>query len=244
MTHLVRALSDEKETVVFFTGAGMSTESGLPDFRSAERGLWGAIDPMEVASIEALNERAESFFQFYQMRIEAATAVEPNEGHAVLSRWQRSGSCDAIITQNVDGFHTIARCPTVHELHGTLHTVRCSRCDTVYPNTTFAEANFQCEACGHALRPNVVLFGERLPETPYLRSVEAAERATTFVVLGSSLTVSPANDLPRLAKTTGAYLIIVNYDETPLDAIADEVIRDESITDYLCRVDRSWRDEK
>lgn len=236
MTYLIDALQNDEEYIVFFTGAGMSTESGLPDFRSANDGLWGKIDPAQVASVDAMNRQVEQFFEFYKMRIDAVNDVQPNKGHYILSDWQKRGYIHDIITQNVDGFHTTAGCKRVHELHGTLLTVRCSHCEKQFPNTTFAEADFHCDECEHPLRPNVVLFGEMLPEKPFNESLIAAQSATTFVVLGSSLTVSPANQFPLIAKESGAHLIIVNRDETPFDSFADEVIQDQTINEYLLHV--------
>jgi NAD-dependent deacetylase len=149
---------------------------------------------------------------------------EPNDGHRVVADWQRRGLVSTVITQNVDGFHSLAGARNVLELHGTLANVRCDRCAEERPATTFlAAAGLAC-ACGGKMRPGVVLFGEALPTDTLRAAWTAAERAPLFIVLGSSLAVAPANLLPELAVGRGAPLVIVNRDPTPLDRMATLVI--------------------
>ena len=200
---------------VIFTGAGMSTESGLPDFRSAG-GLWRNRRFEELASRESLAHSYDDFVAFYRWRIQMLTEHEPHAGHRVLADWQLRGLVSAIVTQNVDGYHTSAGARDVMELHGTLRLCRCETCHTEVAATEFLAPKGEACACGGRRRPNVVLFGEMLPEAALSAAVEASRRARLFIVLGSSLLVSPANMLPELALGAGAPLVIVNRDPTPL----------------------------
>lgn len=227
-------LKDSKHTVVF-TGAGMSTESGLPDFRSANQGMWKQKDPSKVASIQALNENAEEFIDFYHKRVLGLREFGPHKGHAILAEWQQKGFIRSIITQNVDGFHQMAGSENVAELHGTLQKFHCHACGTSFSSEDFTKGRHHCK-CGGQLRPSVVLFGEMLPEEPFEMAYDASAEADLFIVLGSSLTVSPANQFPLIAKDHGSKLVIVNQEPTPLDSEADEVVNDRQIGDVL----REW----
>ncbi|WP_153721928.1 NAD-dependent deacylase [Sporosarcina cascadiensis] len=233
---LADLLKESKHTIVY-TGAGMSTESGLPDFRSAKTGMWEMEDPAKVASVDALNQQFEQFFQFYKQRVLAAKEAGPHEGHRILSKWEEQGLISGIITQNVDGFHTMAGSENVMELHGTLREVHCESCGKVYGNERYEQDEFYCE-CGGKLRPSVVLFGEMLPEEAFLQSVFESEKADLFIVLGSSLTVSPANQFPMLAKENGAKLVIINMEPTSMDYLADLVINERKIGEVLREADR------
>ncbi len=208
--------------IVIFTGAGMSTESGLPDFRS-ETGIWKDIDPTQLASVEAMEMGGDEFFSFYRDRIETLMKVKPNQGHYILAEWERKKIIAGIITQNVDGLHHRAGSKNVAELHGNLREVKCRRCQKIFPASLFLE-NRQCHECGGRLRPCVVLFGEMLPVEGLTKSEDLMKECDLFIVLGSSLQVSPANWFPRDAKTAGAELVIVNKTPTPLDELADLVI--------------------
>jgi NAD-dependent deacetylase len=230
---LAHAIAASKETVVF-TGAGMSTESGLPDFRSSN-GLWGKYRSEDLASVDALNRNFESFAAFYRQRIATLGEVRPNKGHLILAEWEKRGLVSAIITQNVDGLHHAAGSTVVHELHGTLREVRCQKCGHVRPASTYADET-ACGQCGGRMRPAVVLFGEMLPEEALSESVKLASSCSLFLVLGSSLTVSPANMLPEQAKRHGAALYIVNNTPTHLDDLADAVAK-ASIGEMLAAVD-------
>ena len=252
-------LLDAHRPAVVFTGAGMSTESGLPDFRStnlgtlggfpnppallrgeqsspaphASGGLWKQNRRFEeLASVEALETDYDEHVAFYRWRIEMLAGHEPNDGHRVVADWQRRGLVGTVITQNVDGFHTRAGAEGVLELHGTLANVRCNRCGSERPAAEFLDAAGLACACGGKRRPGVVLFGEALPEATLRAAQTAAQRASLFLVLGSSLMVSPANLLPQAAVLRGAPLVIINRDPTPLDRIATLVIN-ESIGETL-----------
>jgi NAD-dependent deacetylase len=230
---LARALIGSRSTVVF-TGAGMSTESGLPDFRSSD-GLWGKFRPEELASTEALNRNFDNFVTFYRSRIDSMGGVKPNRGHEILAEWEGKGLLEAVVTQNVDGLHQAAGSENVLELHGTLRRVRCQACGTEYPAGDYASRT-DCAKCGGKLRPAVVLFGEMLPEDALSESMRLSASCSLFIVLGSSLAVSPANMMPERAKRGGGALYIINRTPTPLDGIADGVIR-ASIGEVLSAVD-------
>ena len=169
---LARLLKEAKYTVVF-TGAGMSTESGLPDFRSARTGLWNKVDPTRLASIDALENNREEFIQFYHKRLQAIHDYKPHAGHEILGKWEKAGLVHAIITQNVDGFTSKQGEECNGIANGTLRTVHCHTCGARYLNQEFIDGTFHCE-CGGFLRPSVVLFGEMLPYD----AIETAETET------------------------------------------------------------------
>lgn len=217
---------------VLLTGAGMSTESGLPDFRSSNDGLWKKKDPMKLASTEALNNNVHEFFDFYRHRVLGLKECGPHEGHEILAEWEAQGLLQTIITQNIDGFHQQAGSKRVEEIHGTLQQVHCQTCGVSSDSEKYLTDEYAC-SCGGVLRPSVVLFGEMLPEDTLVRSMEESEKADLFIVLGSSLTVTPANQFPLIAKESGAQLVIINMDPTPMDMYADLVINDRKIGDVL-----------
>ncbi|MBM4761797.1 NAD-dependent protein deacylase [Bacillus sp. B15-48] len=233
---LKNSLNKSNYTVVF-TGAGMSTESGLPDFRSANKGLWKQKDPSKLASTAALNHHVEDFIAFYRERVLSVKAYQPNQGHHILAKWEQSGRIQSIITQNVDGFHQSAGSQRVAELHGTLRTIHCQSCGTVYDSEEYVKKEYYCK-CGGVLRPSVVLFGETLPEEAFQFAFEEANKAELFIVMGSSLTVSPANQFPLIAKENGAKLVIINMEPTDFDMYADEVINGMEIGKVLVELDQ------
>ena len=211
--------------VTIFTGAGMSTASGLPDFRSAKQGLWGKIDPMTVATTNCLRTNYDKFREFYKMRLDGLNGVLPNRGHYIIADLEKQGKLNGLITQNVDGLHQQAGSQVVAALHGNLRYIFCESCRTDATIEDF-KADKSCQKCGGHLRPGVVLFGENLPRDAMDKASAWAESCKAFIVLGSSLQVSPANFYPRMAKEHSAKLVIINQEETPLDGIADLVIRD------------------
>ncbi len=231
---LAGAIRANPGATVVFTGAGMSTDSGLPDFRSKD-GLWKNVDPMELATTSAMQRDYDRFHAFYAHRFEQMRDAHPNDGHRILSDWERRGFVDCVVTQNVDGLHAAAGSKKIYELHGSVGSVRCMTCGVRATQADFI-ARTPCVSCGGRLRPGVVLFGEGLPEDALDASWKAAENAKVFIVLGSSLQVSPANQLPQIAKRAGALLAICNRDATPLDRIADHRTGD-GIADFLKRLD-------
>jgi NAD-dependent deacetylase len=206
---------------VVFSGAGMSTESGLPDFRSSA-GLWKQSRRFEeLASVQAFSRDFAEFAEFYRLRIRSLAEARPNAGHALLAAWQKRRLISTLVTQNVDGLHEQAGSEDVLCLHGSLRTVHCQRCGHRTASDRFLEpSGLQCESCQGLMRPSVVLFGEALDPSTLEAAFAASEAADLFVVLGSSLLVSPANLLPRAALHAGASLVLVNQEATPLADVA------------------------
>ena len=194
---------------VILTGAGMSTESGLPDFRSSG-GLWAGKDPMEIATPKAMEKDFDTFVGFYQMRIREAAKYEPNDGHRVLARWEEKGYVKRVVTQNVDGYHSKAGSKDVIELHGTLNTIRCNSCGVKNPAVNYLFDHVKYCTCGGKNRPEIVLFHENLPEQAMATANKLAKECKLFIVLGTSLQVYPAAGLPDTAAKRGAKIVIVD----------------------------------
>ena len=214
---------------IALTGAGLSTESGLPDFRSPG-GLWGEYDPVEVATLSAFRRTPEKFYDFYRQRLARLAAAAPNAGHQALAQLEASGRLGAIITQNVDGLHQAAGSRQVIELHGNLREAACPQCQWTGPIRLITEALDAgtlpaCPQCGARVKPNVVLFEELLRQEAYQQAEGACRRAGALLVVGSFLQVTPAAWLPQVAHQHGARVIIVNDEPTPLDHIAHIVLR-------------------
>ena len=210
---------EESNYTVVLTGAGMSTESGVPDFRS-QAGWWKNIDPRTVASTEALSGQYELFREFYQMRVEALANCEPHRGHEILAEWEQRGLISFIATQNVDRFHQAAGSQNVAELHGNIMTVRCEKCRKPGVLKHFMN-NAVCTYCGQHLRPNVVLFGETLPEDAWNRSLQAIEQADLVLVLGTSLEVYPVNQLPTMTRGKLVYMNLEPSAGTNFDLVIE-----------------------
>ncbi len=218
LPRLAEAIARARDAVVL-TGAGMSTESGIPDFRSST-GLWRNIDPRRVATVEAMETNPDLFRRFYGERLRNLADVRPHAGHYVLAEWAKQGIIRAVVTQNVDGLHHQAGSPEVYELHGTLRTARCHRCDNPADLEDFIEGR-PCGVCGGPVRPNIVLFGELLPEEVWDQAIEAIRASSLLLVIGTSLEVYPVNQLPRLATGRKA---IINGSETEWDHRFHQVI--------------------
>jgi NAD-dependent deacetylase len=207
----------ERQPCVVLTGAGISTESGIPDFRSAS-GLWQDIDPVEIASIDAFRHDPARVWEFYAYRLGILGEVEPNEGHRAIAALERAGLVSAVITQNVDSLHQRAGSREVVEVHGSLATAVCPVCGAREPvesvERKLAIAPVPaCDLCGSALKPGIVMFGELLPVDAIMRATELARGAALVVVVGSSLSVWPVAGLPLEA---GAFAV-VNLGPTELD---------------------------
>lgn len=221
--------------VVIFSGAGLSTESGLQDFRSKD-GIWAHADPARLASVGVLENNYDEFLEFYKARLFVPDEVQPNVGHKLIAEWEKRGLVDGVVTQNVDRLHQKAGSVNVWELHGSLEPVYCHRCGKTGDRDAFL-AGRPCEFCGGHLRPSVVLFGEMLPQKALAAADRLSGRCRTFIVLGSSLVVSPANYFPQQAKMNGANLVIINREPTPLDRMADVVVH-EGIGAFLTEVEK------
>ena len=221
LSELVRG----RQPCIVLTGAGISTESGIPDFRSAG-GIWERYDPLEVAHIDALQRDPAKVWEFYALRLDALAGAEPNDGHRALAELERHGWIRAVVTQNVDGLHQRAGSREVVEVHGSLREAECTSCRMRVP---LALALGQlplpaCPECGELLKPGVVMFGELLPAAAIERATELATEANLLLVVGSSLEVRPVAGLPGDTLAAGGALAIVNRGETPWDPRAELVI--------------------
>jgi NAD-dependent deacetylase len=216
---------------VAFTGAGISTESGIPDFRSPG-GVWSRQKPVMYQDFVRLRSERVRYWQMRRESWPQMRDAEPNDGHRVLAGLEERGLLHGVITQNIDGLHQLAGSVKVLELHGTVRTVGCIGCDRDYDPDEIqqrleaGEEEILCDACGDPLKSRTVSFGEALPQDVLEDSIRLAAASDVFLAIGSSLVVEPAASLPRLASESGAFLAILNRDPTPLDSIADLVIRD------------------
>ncbi len=210
---------------VALTGAGVSVPSGIPDFRTPETGLWAKVDPMEVAHIGVFEREPERFWSYYRPRFQALGDKEPNRAHEALAELERRGLIEGVITQNVDRLHRAAGSENVIEVHGSIETSSCTACGTSFGleevDDLFDEGGVAiCAACGDAVKPDVVLFGEMLPAAALERATELAAAADLMLCVGSSLAVHPVAGLPQLTLDGGGRLAIVTKGETPYDADA------------------------
>jgi NAD-dependent deacetylase len=238
---IASAIKEAKSTVVF-TGAGISAESGIPTYRG-EGGLWTKYDPEKYANIDYFYHDPSYYWSFFkEVRYPILKEARPNKGHIALAILERNRKLDVIITQNIDGLHQEAGSKNVIELHGNTRRFYCIGCNQGY---TMQEAYFLCQErlppgcsrCGGLLRPDVVFFGESLPQVALQEAMGYAQRCNLFLSIGSSLVVFPAAQIPLIAKQNGAKLIIINKGSTPLDEVADCVL-DASAGETLAGVQR------
>jgi NAD-dependent deacetylase len=230
----IKALASDiqkAQNIVAFTGAGISSESGIPTYRG-EGGLWTKYDPSKYASIGYFRQNPSYYWNFFkEVRYPILKKVKPNNAHLALSDMENDGNLKTVITQNIDGLHQEAGSSFVIELHGTTRTIICMDCGKKYTlGEAFAKLKEQipplCSKCEGVLRPDVVFFGEMLDPQILQEANRAAESCDFLLVVGSSLVVYPAADIPLRAKQTGAKLAIINKDSTPMDSLADHVIND------------------
>jgi NAD-dependent deacetylase len=239
--HIADWLCEAKRAVAF-TGAGISTESGIPDFRSPG-GVWARNQPVyfddflrsDAARYEYWRQKAEAHRDFAD--------AAPNAGHEVLARWQRQGRLQAVITQNIDGLHQLAGSEKVLELHGTARYISCLSCDARFDAQTmvnrFLEQDSppECPTCGGLLKHATVSFGQQLPADVLEEATQLSSDADLFLAMGSSLVVHPAAGLPLLAKRHGGRLVIINREATPQDEVADAVVH-KAIGETLTKIDQ------
>ena len=238
MNEALKKIIDSSKNIVFFGGAGVSTESGIPDFRS-EKGLYHAKteygrSPEDMLSIDFFEEDPVTFFDYYKKNL-IATWAKPNDAHIALAKLEEMGKLKAVITQNIDGLHQMAGSKTVYELHGSVHRNRCRWCGKKYgldyildeKNCINAKGEMdgvpRC-SCGGIVKPEVVLYGEMLDEDCIRASVEAITSADTLIIGGTSLAVYPAAGFVHYFR--GNNLVVINMSATAMDHNADLVIRD------------------
>lgn len=245
----VIAILKEANYVVALTGAGISTPSGIPDFRSPSSGLWEHDNPMEVANIQTFKRSPERFFDWMRPLLKTMLIAAPNAAHLALSQLEKSGVIKAIITQNIDALHTKADSKTIYEVHGHMRESTCLRCYTIYPAESTAEAVLEhnkiplCSDCGGVLKPNIILFGEMLPVRVLNDAKRAIRQCDVIIAIGSSLEVAPVGNLPMLAKSLGAKFIIINLGETYADNMADIVIHAD-VVDVLPKIAAAFAQKK
>jgi NAD-dependent protein deacetylase/lipoamidase len=217
--------------VTVLSGAGISAESGVPTFRDAETGLWAKVDPYEISSAEGWRDHPDKVWAWYLWRHHMMGAVQPNDGHLAVAAWQDYADVH-VVTQNVDNLHERAGSKQVYHLHGSLFEFRCDRCQRAYGDEIpdmpepVESVDPPRHECGGFIRPNVVWFGEPLPDEAWQRSVEAVTAADVVIVVGTSSIVYPAAGLPELALASGTVVIEVNPERTPLSDAATVSLRE------------------
>jgi NAD-dependent deacetylase len=221
----VEALAElvrRRQPCVALTGAGVSTESGIPDFRSPT-GVWAQVDPREYATLSTFREDPERVWSFYRLRFRMLAAAGPNRAHTALAELERRGSVLAVVTQNIDLLHERAGSRDVIEVHGSIRTSSCRRCGVRYPLRRVlellaaSERAPRCPRCETVLKPDVVFFEEALPEIAVGRAYALARQARLLLVVGSSLEVWPIAELPSVTRAAGGEVAIVNRGPTTFD---------------------------
>lgn len=215
--------------IVILTGAGISAESGVPTFRGKE-GLWGKFKPEELATMDAFMANPKIVWEWYNWRRKLLSEVKPNPGHLALFQLEQYLDNLVIVTQNVDGLHSMAGSTNVLELHGNIRRNKCLDCNRQMElqHEIDPDSIDTCPQCGGKIRPDIVWFGEMLPEDVISEAFLQTERADIFFSIGTSALVHPAASLPVLAQRHGATLVEINPEETPLTGLADIVLREKS----------------
>lgn len=221
LAELIRASS----CTVALTGAGISVPSGIPDFRSPDTGLWTKVDPMKVAHIDAFHRDTKAFWEYYRPRFSTLADKEPNPAHRALAELEERGLLDAVVTQNIDRLHSEAGSRRVIEVHGSIATSSCTTCGTGFElaqvDQLFDEDGIAtCPTCMGKVKPDVVLFGELLPESALSQARALCERAELLLCVGSSLEVYPVAGLPDLTLANGGSVAVVTRSATPYDSEA------------------------
>jgi NAD-dependent deacetylase len=223
-------------SVVALTGAGISTPSGIPDFRSPGEGLWAHVDPMEVVHIDTFHSDPAGFWRFYGDRFSSLGSKRPNEAHRALVEMERRRLLDGVITQNIDMLHRKAGTETLIEVHGSIARSFCLVCGGDIPQLEVRARALgdpqgvpRCATCGDPLKPDVVLFGEPLCDKALARARELCERADLLLCIGSSLEVYPVAGLPQLTHEAGGAVAIVTKGPTPLDELASVQLKGDVV---------------
>jgi NAD-dependent deacetylase len=221
---------------VILTGAGISTPSGIPDFRSTDNGLWQKYNPLEVASLTAFRVNTNHFFEWFRPLTKQIVDANPNIAHYAVSELEKEGIIKTVITQNIDNLHQKAGSKNVFEIHGTLNTMTCVSCYTQYPSSQFLDSYLEtgeipiCTRCHNTLKPDAILFEEQLPKKVWKRIVQEINKSDLMMVIGSSLEVIPVANLPYQIISNGGRLIIINNEPTYIDSRADVVLHEDVVT--------------
>ena len=216
---LIDTLS-ESESIVFFTGAGISSESGIPTFRGKD-GIWNKLRPEELANFDAFIRNPEMVWEWYNHRKKIIHESQPNPAHLTIAEMQNHFNDVTVVTQNIDNLHRRAGSNTIFELHGNIERNYCINCKKFYnEELDFSKGVPKCE-CGGLIRPDVVWFGEYLPEDQFLGGEKAAINSDIFFVVGTSAIVYPAAGLVYTARQSGSTIVEINIEETPFSSIAD-----------------------
>ncbi|MBN1687542.1 MAG: Sir2 family NAD-dependent protein deacetylase [Candidatus Omnitrophica bacterium] len=229
----LRDLVNHHSRLVVFTGAGISTESGISDYRS-QGGLWQRFQPVTLQEFLADEDKRRLYWERKKFTMVQMKDAKPNLAHFAIARLERQGKITCVITQNIDGLHQLAGSRNVLEIHGTTREVICFGCQRIEsfePTLKRLEEGEEiplCLKCGGLLKPNTISFGQNLNPEVLNRSIHHAESCDLMIAVGSTLVVEPAASMPRYAKGSGASLVIINRDPTPLDGIADLVIRENA----------------
>jgi NAD-dependent deacetylase len=239
ITKLTKLILNSKN-IVALTGAGMSTESGIADFRSPGTGLWEKIDPYEYASIDSYIAHPTKNLEFMLETGRAIFSAKPNKGHKALTKLQKLDKLKGILTQNIDRLHHKAKTKNIVEFHGNVMEAKCLSCGKVFPITTMVSQVLQgkkpsCEVCNGMLKPNAIFFGEPLESDVLAAADKMIADCDLLIVLGSSLVVYPVAWYPQKALSLGAKLAIINIQETDMDSMAEVVIH-EKIGDIFPKI--------
>jgi NAD-dependent deacetylase len=233
----VADLLRESERAVVLTGAGISVPSGIPDFRSPGTGLWENVDPMEVAHIDAWRRDPDRFWSFYGQRFASLVDKQPNDAHHAIAELERRGLVRAVITQNIDRLHRLAGTKRLIEVHGSIDQSVCLQCGgkvsiaRVVELLDAGDGAPLCESCVLPLKPDVVLFGELLPEAALSEAQSLALKADLMLCVGSSLEVYPVAGLPAMVHGAGGRLVLITQGPTPYDADAEVKLDGDVVTE-------------
>ena len=235
MVEFAAELIRKAHHTVFLTGAGFSTPSGIPDFRSEGTGLWSRDEPLEVAALATFRTHPEHFYAWFRELAGKILSAKPNAAHYALAQLEQKGYLQAILTQNIDLLHEKAGSHHVAELHGTLRTLSCTQCFRQVGSQDYFAGFIErgaiphCPACGGLLKPDVILFGEELPYKPWLEAQREVLACDLMIVAGSSLEVLPVANLPMRAVEHGAHLVIINQTPTYLNVRADLYLSEDLV---------------
>lgn len=239
--------------ITALTGAGISTPSGIPDFRSPTSGIWEHYNPAEVASLQGFRHDPSKFYAWIRPLAHTLLAAQPNPAHRALARMETVGKLKSVITQNIDMLHASAGSQQVYELHGSMREMTCIHCFEVFSAAPYLERFLEekahdqftlprCPVCDHILKPNIILFGEQLPATELIAARREAMQCDLMIVAGSSLEVYPAAELPAIARRNHAALIIIDVRPTAMDWLANVVLRGD-VVDFLPQLANALENE-